>query len=245
LLDVKAFLLAGGRGTRLQPLTETVPKCLVSIGGTPLLGIWLDLLDRHGVGDVLLNVSHHADQVDTYLASRSDGPAVRLVVEDRPYGNAGTVAREAAFVAGEESFWICYADNLTDVALDRMLAIHRAHDGVMTVGLFHTPNPSASGVVQRDARGRIVAFEEKPEHPTTDLANAGIYAARPALFEHIPTNAEIVDFGHDVLPRLVGRMYGHVIDQFLADVGTIGRLERASAAWRARSPELLRPEEHP
>jgi len=237
-VDVKAYLLAGGRGERLRPLTLDIPKCLVLIDGSPLLGLWLDLCRRQGITEVLVNVSHHEDQVRAFLDTRTGGPRVTLVTEPEPMGSARTVLQQRHFVQGEESFWIFYADNLTDVRLAPMAATHRAHDGVLTMGLFHAPNPRAAGIVQLDAQGMVTAFHEKPEHPQGDLANAGIYLARQPLFDHIPTTASVVDFGHDVLPTLVGRMAGHVIDDFLVDIGTPAALERASRAWHERhAPE--------
>lgn len=231
---MKAYLLAGGRGERLRPLTLDVPKCLVPIDGTPLLGIWLDLLAREGVAEVLLNVSHHDDQVRAFLAARAPGPAVTLVVEPEPVGSGRTVLTHRDFVRGAESFWIFYADNLTDMRLGPMVATHDTHDGVMTVGLFHAPNPRAAGIVELDATGRVTGFEEKPAHPRGDLANAGVYLARQAVFDHIPDRPGVVDFGHHVLPGLVGRMAGHVIDGLLVDIGTPAALDRAATLWRAR-----------
>jgi len=228
---VRAFLLAGGRGERLRPLTLSTPKCLVPVNGTPLLAIWLDLLGRQGVREVLLNVSHHVDQVRAFLGVRASGPRVQLVVEQEPIGTAGTVAANRAFVAGADEFWVFYADNLTNLALAPMLAAHRRHDGVMTMGLFHAANPRASGIVDLEPDGRIVGFVEKPEQPRSDLANAGVYLARRALLKHIPVADGIVDFGHDVLPRLLGRMYGHVIGEFLMDIGTPAALSHAAEAW--------------
>ena len=228
---MKAFLLAGGRGERLRPLTLTTPKCLVPVGGTPLLAIWLDLLERQGVSEVLLNVSHHSDQVRAFLAARATGPRVRLVIEREPVGTAGTVAANRSFVADADEFWVFYADNLTTLALEPMLAAHRRHDGVMTMGLFHAANPRASGIVEVEPDGRIVGFVEKPGEPRSDLANAGVYLARRELLEHIPVADGVVDFGHDVLPRLLGRMYGHIIEDFLMDIGTPAALDRAADAW--------------
>jgi mannose-1-phosphate guanylyltransferase len=228
---MKGFLLAGGRGERLRPLTLSTPKCLVPINGTPLLGIWLDLLDRQGVDDVLLNVSHHVEQVQAFLRARPRGPRVRLVCEDRPAGNAGTVAANRWFVERDDQFWVFYADNLTNVFLGPMLDAHGRHDGVLTVGLFHAPDPRAAGIVTTDGSGRIVDFVEKPVQPRGDLANAGIYLARASLFDHLPPNEGVLDFGHDVFPHLVGRMYGHLIEDFLMDVGTPTALERAASAW--------------
>ena len=229
---MKAFLLAGGRGERLRPLTLTCPKCLVPINGVPLLGIWLDRCGQEGIDAVLLNVSHHADRVREFLASRSGPPRVELIVETEPRGTAGTVSANRWFVEGEESFWIIYADNLTDLSLRAMLAAHRRHEGALTMALFHAPDPAAAGIVEVLPDGRIVSFEEKPKLPRSDLANAGIYLARADLVGELPqATGRIADFGFDVLPRLVGRMYGHVIDGFFADIGTPAALARASTAW--------------
>ncbi|MFO7691886.1 MAG: nucleotidyltransferase family protein [Vicinamibacterales bacterium] len=231
---MKAFLLAGGRGERLRPLTLTVPKCLVPINGVPLLEIWLDRCRREGIGEVLLNVSHHAGRVREFLNRRAGPPRVELVVEAEPQGTAGTVAMNRRFVEGEESFWVIYADNLTDCSLAAMLDAHRRHDALLTMALFHAPEPTAAGIVDVQPDGRIVSFEEKPARPRSDLASAGIYLARSGLLGELPhAPGRVVDFGFDVLPRLVGRMYGHVIDGFIADIGSPAALARASAGWEA------------
>ncbi len=230
---MKAFLLAGGRGERLRPLTEARPKCLVAINGVPLLDIWLALCAREGIAEVLLNVSHHVDAVRNHLASRSGPPAVTLVVENEPQGTAGTVRANDWFVAGDENFWILYADNLTNASLRGMLGTHRGHHELLTMGLFRAPDPRAAGIVQMETDGRIVSFDEKPVQPRGDLANAGIYVARAGLLAELARHrqAGVFDFGFHVLPSLVGRMHGHVIEQFLMDIGTPSALAAASAAW--------------
>jgi mannose-1-phosphate guanylyltransferase len=230
---VKGFLLAGGIGERLRPLTLTMPKCLVPINGTPLLDIWLDLCALHGITEVLLNVSQHPDLVRAHLRRRTRGPIVQLVVEGVPQGTARTVLAHRGFVASEADFWILYADTLTDVDLSAMRAAHRTHDGLATLGLFRAPVPSAVGIVDLDATGRIVRFTEKPAHPTSDLANAGITLARAALLDAIP-EAPMSDFGHDVFPRLAGRLHGHLIEQFVLDIGTPPALEAAQRTWTTR-----------
>jgi mannose-1-phosphate guanylyltransferase len=229
---MKAFLLAGGRGERLRPLTLTCPKCLVPINGVPLLEIWLDLCASSGIDTVLLNVSHHSQMVRDFLHRRPSPPAVRLVIEAEPHGTAGTVVNNREFIEGEESFWVFYADNLTNVSLSDMLATHRANDGLLTMGLFRAPAPSAAGIVGMEADGRITSFEEKPKQPRSDLANAGIFLMRSRALAELPAaDGGILDFGFHVLPRLLGRMYGHRIEQFIMDVGTPEALARASAAW--------------
>jgi mannose-1-phosphate guanylyltransferase len=232
---VKAFLLAGGLGERLRPLTLTLPKCLVPVNGTPLLEIWLDLCARHGITDVLLNVSQHPVLVEQHLRQRSGPPHVELRVESAPRGNAGSVRAERAFVADEKDFWILYSDMLTDVDLGAMAETHRAHDGVLTMGLFHAPDPHAVGIVDLAPDGRITGFREKPDIAPSNLANAGIYLARRDLLACIPAGP-IVDFGHHVFPALLGRMTGHVIEDFALDIGTPAALVAAAAAWARHAP---------
>jgi mannose-1-phosphate guanylyltransferase len=215
-------------------LTLALPKCLVPIGNEPLLAVWLDLCEAQGVTDVLLNVSQHVHLVERFLEQRTGGPSVTLLVEQAPRGTAGTVAHARGFVDDEEDFWVFYADNLTDLRLAPMLDAHRAHADVMTIGLFHAPDPRAAGIVDLDADGRILGFTEKPAVPTSDLANAGVYLARRALLDHLPTGRGLLDFGHDVLPGLAGLMRGYVIPDFLMDIGTPQALARATAAWRGR-----------
>src|SRR6478752_8193687 len=141
---MKAYLLAGGRGERLRPLTDHLPKCLAPINGQPLLGVWLELFAREGVSDVLINVSHHVDQVHRFLASGTPaGVRVTVVEETAPVGSARTVLRERAFVGGAESFWIFYADNLSDIRLAPLRMLHATHRAAVTIGLFHTPTPTA------------------------------------------------------------------------------------------------------
>jgi mannose-1-phosphate guanylyltransferase len=233
---MKAFLLAGGLGERLRPLTDRVPKCLVPINGVPLLAIWLDLCNRSGVDSVLINVSRHGDAVEEFLGSENLPIDVRVVREKEPVGNAGTVLANRDFVRGEDNFFILYADNLTDASLPRLLAFHQAHDGPLTMGLFRTPTPMSAGIVELAPDGRIRRFQEKPTQPSGDLANAGIYVSRQAVFDAIPNHRPMVDFGQDVFPGLAGQLYGQLVDGYLLDIGTPQALAKGCTDWAARMP---------
>lgn len=228
---MKAFLLAGGRGERLRPLTLTMPKCLVPVNGEPLLGIWLDALGACGIDDILINVSQFPEQVTDYVAARHAGPRVTVVSEAEPMGNAGTVRANREFVEADEDFWIIYSDNLCLVDLRVLEHFHRGHDGILTMGLFEAPDPTQAGIVSVDSAGRILAFEEKPRNPSGRLANAGIYLARRALLDAIPYAGPVTDFGLDVFPGLHGRLFGAPLDGLLIDIGTPTGLDRASRAW--------------
>jgi mannose-1-phosphate guanylyltransferase len=231
---MKAFLLAGGLGERLRPLTDRIPKCLAPINGVPLLEIWLDLLGRQGIEAVLVNVSRHAGMVEDFLRGRNWNTEIRLVREPSPLGNAGTVLTNRDFIHGEDSFFIFYADNLVDASFDDLLAFHGTHSGVLSMALFRTPVPLSAGIVDIAPDGRIRGFEEKPERPKGNLANAGIYIARPGLLDAIPKGPHPVDFGRNVFPRLIGRMYGHVLGGYLRDIGTPAALLQGCHDWEAR-----------
>ena len=145
-------------------------------------------------------------------------------------GSAGTVRANRAFV-GDEDFLVCYADNLTDANLSALQSVHTAHDVPLTMGLFETGRPEECGIAALDPGGRITAFTEKPEKPVSNLANAGIYVASADLFDVIPEDRTPVDFGFDVIPKLVGRMAGCRIEGFLMDIGTPERYAEAQRRW--------------
>jgi mannose-1-phosphate guanylyltransferase len=228
---MKAFLLAAGLGTRLRPLTDITPKCLVEVAGRPMLDIWLDSLAAAGVDEVLLNTHHLADLVSRHVARRSEPPHVRLSHEPVLLGSAGTLLANREFVDGEEEFLVVYADNLTDFDLTRLVDAHRSGGMAATLSVFHAPRPSECGIV--DVReGRVVGFVEKPANPPSDLANAGMYAFSPGVLDEIRGPLPR-DIGFDLLPALVGRAgVVSIGDSFFLDIGTPAALEQARSVWK-------------
>ena len=230
---MKAFLLAAGYGTRLKPMTDTIPKCLVPIHGRPLLAWWFELLRRHGVTEVMVNTHYLPKPVRACIAEENAGHTGLTVYEAYEpvlLGSGGTVRENRAFVSGEESFLICYADNLTNVNLTDFYNFHASHGGILSMALFHTVLPEQCGIVSVDASSRITGFEEKPQHPNSNLANAGIYIAGQDLFNYLPAAKEL-DFGKEVLPTLVGQMYGWMTAGYLADIGTMENYKKANEEW--------------
>lgn len=235
---MKAFLLAAGVGSRLRPITDTVPKCMLAIDDRPLLDIWLDAFDRAGVDQVLLNLHHLPDVVRGHLDTRAGPPTVRTFFEPELLGSAGTLAANRAWVGGEEMFLACYADNLTDFDLRSLVQAHREHGAVATLTVFRSERPSAGGVVELDGTGTVIGFTEKPTNPVSDLVNAGMYAFHPDVLDEI--GAPPRDIGYDLLPRLVGRARAIPVEGYLRDIGTIDAYQRAQQEWRARTPKAAR-----
>ncbi len=241
---MKAFLLAAGKGTRLRPYTDTLPKCLMPIQGNPLLEIWIDLFKAHGVDRVLINTHHFAEQVQQVAERLTEKKAIEItaVYEPELLGSGGTILENRGFIDAGEDFLIAYADNLTDIDLSAMVAFHRNQKTagkLLTMGLFRTLQPKACGIATLDASRTVIGFEEKPENPESNLANAGIYVATYNILEACQkirqrVSEKIFDFGFHVLPRLVGKMGGYEINAYLTDIGTVEAYERALEEWPRR-----------
>jgi mannose-1-phosphate guanylyltransferase len=231
---VKAFLLAAGVGSRLRPITDTTPKCMVPIGRQPMLDIWLDAFDRAGVDEVLVNLHHLPDVVRHHLEERAEGPGVRTFFEPELLGSGGTLVANRAWVDGEEMFLACYADNLTDFDLNSLVQAHREYGAIATLAAFHSERPSAGGVLELDATGTVVSFEEKPANPVSDLVNAGMYAFHPGVLDELGGGPPC-DIGYDLLPRLVGRAKAVPVKGYFRDIGTIDAYERAQREWPPRA----------
>jgi len=232
---VKAFLLAAGVGSRLRPITDTTPKCMLVFDGRPLLDMWLDALDSAGVDEVLVNLHHLPEVVCRHLAARTARPAVSTFFEPELLGSAGTLVANRQWVEEEEFFLACNADNLTDFSVRSLIDSHREHGAIATLSVFHSQQPSAGGVVELDASGTVIGFEEKPARPVSDLCNAGMYAFHPSVLDEIdgPTPCDI---GYDLLPRLVGRARAVRVDGYFRDIGTTYGYEHAREEWSARVP---------
>ena len=230
---MKAFLLAAGLGSRLRPITDTTPKCMIVIDERPLLDVWLDAFDRAGIDEVLVNLHHLPEVVRQHVAARPGPPAVRTVFEPELLGSAGTLAANRRWVEADEMFLACYADNLTDFDLRSLIDVHQGGGVVATLAVFHSEQPSAGGVVELDTAGTVVGFEEKPTEPVSDLTNAGMYAFHPCVLDEI-SGTRPADIGYDLLPRLVGRAKATLVNGYFRDVGTVEAYRRAREEWPVR-----------
>ena len=239
----KAILLAAGMGSRLRPLTDQVPKCLLPVAGLPLLAYWIHELSRAGIYDVLINTHAHRDQVRQYIDQVKERGGIRMTESFEPQllGSAGTICANESFVAesggkgGADQIVIVYADNFSTVDLTSVLAFHNNHADPLTMLLFHSPSPSTCGIVVLDESSRILEFQEKPTHPASNLANAGLYVMDAPDFHDVACMGAF-DLGFDVLPRFVGRMRGFILNGYHCDIGTPAAYEQV----QARAQDLVR-----
>jgi mannose-1-phosphate guanylyltransferase len=227
---MKAFLLAAGHGTRLRPITNNLPKCLVPIRGTPLLSIWLQLCKQFGIDEVLINIHAHASAVRDFLRQHPNGVRASVAEEQQLLGSAGTLRANQDWVAQEDLFWIFYADVLCRPDLAGMLRLHRDRNPAATLGVSEVPDPSRCGIVSPDPNGVIQQFVEKPAAPQGNLAFAGLMIGTPGILDLIPPVMP-ADIGFHVLPRLVGRMLAFPIRDYLIDIGTMDNYQTAQRTW--------------
>jgi mannose-1-phosphate guanylyltransferase len=186
---MQALILAGGRGTRLRPLTATTPKPVLPLAGRPLLTFMLDWLARHGVDEAILSCGFLADEVARVLGDRHETVRLRYVNEQEPLGTAGPL--RLAFDEGglDERVFVLNGDVLTDIDLSAQLAFHRREGALATLALVAVEDTSAYGLVPTAPGGEVEAFVEKLDagasaaRAPTDRVNAGAYVLERSVAE--------------------------------------------------------------
>ena len=226
---MRALLLAAGLGTRLRPITDAIPKCLVPIHGKPLLEYWLDLLLKNGIDRILINTHYMATSVRNYVAASRWRDRLELVHEEALLGTGGTVLRNRDFLSGG-AFLVAHADNLTRFDVRAFLKAHRDRPGgvQITMMTFDTDAPQTCGIVDLDAAGIVVGFYEKSTVPHGNRANAAVYIFEPSVIDFLASlNEQIIDLSLDVIPRFLGRMHCFHNDDYHRDIGTLESLSLA------------------
>lgn len=226
---MKALLLAAGLGTRLRPLTDSIPKCLVEIHGRPLLDYWLEMLTVAGVGPLLVNLHYFADAVRDYIADSEYRSQVVTVYEENLLGTAGTLLKNRSFF-NYETLMLVHADNLSRFDVRAFLARHAARPTgcEITMLTFSTDAPSSCGILELDTNGVVQAFHEKVANPPGNLANGAVYILEPTIFEFIESlDKEEIDFSTEVLPKYLGRIYTFHNNIYHRDIGTLKSYEAA------------------
>jgi mannose-1-phosphate guanylyltransferase len=227
---LRALLLAAGLGTRLRPLTDRVPKCLVPIRGKPLLEYWLEaLLTSEQIERVLINTHHLAEQVRSFVRSSSWKGRVDLVHEERLLGTGGTVLANRDYL-GNGPCMVAHADNLTRFQLAAFLSAHesRASGVEMTMMTFETDDPRSCGIVTTDQRDIVTGFHEKVPNPPGRTANAAVYVLEPSVLEFLARlGGPVIDLSTQVIPLFVGRIQVWRNSDYHRDIGTPQSLQAA------------------
>lgn len=226
---MRALLLAAGFGTRLRPITDHVPKCLVPVHGKPLLGYWLDLLLNNNVERILVNTHYLPDVVRQFVADSPWRDSIDLVHEDTLLGTGGTVLANRKFFSNGP-FMVAHADNLTRFDASAFISAHRNRpQGVeITMMTFDTDAPQTCGIIEQDARGIVQRFHEKSPSPPGKCANAAVYIFEPSVLDFLGSlNKKEIDLSLEVLPHYLGRMQCFHNSDYHRDIGNIESLRLA------------------
>jgi NDP-sugar pyrophosphorylase family protein len=220
---MRAIILAGGKGTRLRPLTVHTPKPILPIAGQPFLVYQLELLKRADVSDVTLSLSYQPQKIEDKLGDGIDhGVRISYTVESSPLGTAGAFRNAAESI--KDTALVLNGDLLTDIDLGELINFHREKKSIATIAVFEVANPAGYGLVEIDAEARVRRFIEKPkaDEITCNTINAGIYVLEPRALEYVPTGEPSM-FEYVVFPKLLQALepvYGFTHRGYWRDVGT-------------------------
>jgi mannose-1-phosphate guanylyltransferase len=239
---MQALILAGGKGTRLRPLTMHTPKPIVPIANRPFLLYQLELLKRADVRDVILSLSYQPQKIEDKLGDGTDYDVkITYTVEASPLGTAGAYRHAAGLI--RETTVIFNGDVLTDIDINEVISLHRERNATATIVLTPVPNPTAYGLVETDGEGRVRRFLEKPkpEEVTCDTINAGIYILEPRVLDYVPEGEPFM-FEYGVFPQLLERgepFYAYTWRGYWRDIGTAASYLHANMDVLADRVNLL------
>lgn len=223
---MQAVVLAGGKGTRLYPLTSGTPKPMVQLFNKPVLEHTIDLLKRHNIRDITITVAYKAEQIIDYFGDGSRwGVRIQYSLEDTPKGTAGGLRRIQPLLT--DTFVVVSGDAVTDFDLRAAVDYHRRKSALATMLLYEVEDPSQFGIVEHGKDGRIMRFIEKPKlsEAFTNTINTGVYILEPEVLHYIPYDT-VYDFSRDVFPRLLHNQepfYAYRAKGYWCDIGSLGQ----------------------
>lgn len=244
---MRVMIMAAGKGTRLRPLTDLVPKPMAPIVNRPALYHILRLLGRHGFREVVINLHHMPQTITEHFGSGASlGMEIVYAFEPELLGTAGGVKNNADFLGGD-TFLVMSGDALTDIDLTGIVAAHRRRGSIATLAVKEVADPSLYGVVVADDDDRVVGFQEKPtrEEALSRLCNCGIYVFEPEILTHIPPG-QFDDFGRRLFPDLLRHhvpFHAHTVKGYWSDVGNLGEYVQGNADALAGRVEVEIPGE--
>lgn len=230
----KAVLLVGGRGTRLKPLTDKIPKALLKVQGKTIIEHLFDLLKKYGIRDVILSTGYLKEKIREYFEDGGkEGINIAYVEENEPLGTAGPLKLAQKYL--RSSFIVSNGDELKNINIPRMFRLHKRKNALATIALTTVDDPSQYGVARLDG-SRIVEFVEKPTNPPSNLINAGFYIFEPEVIDMIPNSYSMLE--KDIFPKIakLGRLRGFPFAGQWFDIGNIDRYKIAEKKWEGIVP---------
>jgi mannose-1-phosphate guanylyltransferase/phosphomannomutase len=231
---MKAIIIAGGKGERLRPLTDTVPKPMIEVGGKPILERTINLFIEHGVREFIISVCYLPKIiVDYFEDGKRFGVDIQYIYEDEniPLGTAGNIAAAKQFV--DTDVIVTYADILRDIDIHKMIGLYKEKDAFGMLNIYKRFGANPKSKVIFDDKKQIMEFIERPgcEDVLDDFVwcNGSFYIFKPEIFDYLPQNAR-ADFGKDIFPMLLNQkkpLFVYQSDGYFIDIGNKEKLEEA------------------
>ena len=219
---IKAVLMAGGKGSRIRPLTLSRPKPLIPVANRPMIEYIIEKIRNSGYDELVVTISYLKSQIKSLLQKDYPDMNIKYSVEKNPLGTAGGVKNASKYI--DDTFFVLSGDVLVDVDLNELLHFHKQNNAIASMVLTPVNNPSHFGIAVLDDKNQIIKFLEKPS-PTevfSKIANTGTYVLEPEIFDYIKTKKGEVDFSQDIFPQLIkdeAGIYGYVLEGYWNDVG--------------------------
>jgi NDP-sugar pyrophosphorylase family protein len=226
---MKAIILAGGKGTRLRPLTNDIPKALIPIGKKTLTDLVIDILNKYNIKDIILSIAYKKEKIKEYFKEKN----ISYIEEPKPLGTAGPlIILNNQNKQLDETFFVINGDNLFNVNLKDMLEFHKKNKATVTIGLSKVKDPRSYGVAILEDN-KIKEFIEKPDNPPTNYINSGYYIMEPEVFDIIKGKEKAM-LEKDLFPLLAeqGKLFGFKSDKQWFDTGTFERYEQVKKEWK-------------
>ena len=236
---MKAIIVAGGRGERLRPITDQIPKPMVEVYGKPILLHIINLFKKHGISKFIITLCYLPEVITNYFGDGSKfGVNIKYTYEDsdNPLGTAGAISLAKDFIS--EEFIVTYADILRDLNISKMISQHKKTKAFATLNVYKRESKDAKSKITIDHKNQIIKFIERPsiDELKEDYiwVNGSFYIFEPGIFDFIPEN-EKVDFGSDIFPNLIKAkksIFAFPTKNYFIDIGDLKKLELARNTFK-------------
>lgn len=234
----KAIIVAGGRGERLKPMTDSIPKPMIVVGGKPVLEHIINLLKNFGVTDFIITLCYLPNVITDYFGDGSSfGIHITYLLEDekKPLGTAGSIKNAAKYI--DNTFIVTSADTLRILDIRKMFALHKKNNAFATMNVYKRYGVNPKSSVLFDDAHQVLKFTERPSQKKSiqDFvwANGFFFIFEPEIFKHVPKNIPS-DFGKDILPKLIQekkKIFVFPTDEYFVDIGNAVKLEKAQTTY--------------
>lgn len=237
---MKAIIIAGGKGERLRPLTNNVPKPMIEVAGKPISEHIINLFKRYGIKDFLFSLCYLPPVITSYFGNGSKfGIKIAYTFEDKnkPLGTAGAITFAKKYI--NNTFIVTYGDILRELNIQEMIKQHKNKKAFATINVYKRFGPSPKSMVIFNKEGRVVDFKERPTPQDINddfvWANGSFYIFEPEIFDFIPKDKPS-DFGKDIFPKLLSedkKIYAYPSSGYFVDIGNLEKLKKARKTFRS------------